>query len=131
LPPAQRAVLILREIEGMSYEEIAQAAGCSLGTVMSRLFYARRRLQQVLKAHLADLQGVPKTSPFRLQQGPAFGAVWLLFEVARSLGLQEALGNSRQGKLALWQAIARVLDQAPDCPPCAWPARMPPCPKLV
>jgi RNA polymerase sigma-70 factor (ECF subfamily) len=56
LPPAQRAVLILREIEGMSYEEIARAVGCSLGTVMSRLFYGRRKLQQVLKAHLADLR---------------------------------------------------------------------------
>jgi RNA polymerase sigma-70 factor (ECF subfamily) len=56
LPPAQRAVVILREIEGMSYEEIAQAVGCNLGTVMSRLFYARRKLQQILKAHLADLR---------------------------------------------------------------------------
>jgi RNA polymerase sigma-70 factor (ECF subfamily) len=56
LPPAQRAVLVLREIEGMTYEEISRAVGCSLGTVMSRLFYARRRLQQVLKSHLADLR---------------------------------------------------------------------------
>jgi RNA polymerase sigma-70 factor (ECF subfamily) len=56
LPPAQRAVVILREIEGMSYEEIAQAVGCNPGTVMSRLFYARRKLQQILKAHLADLR---------------------------------------------------------------------------
>ena len=56
LPPAQQAVLVLREIEGMTYEEISQAVGCSLGTVMSRLFYARRRLQQVLKKHLADLR---------------------------------------------------------------------------
>jgi len=56
LPPAQRAVLILREIEGMSYEEIARAVGCNLGTVMSRLFYARRKLRQALRAHLADLR---------------------------------------------------------------------------
>jgi len=56
LPPAQRAVLILREMEGMSYEEISRAVGCTLGTVMSRLFYARRKLQQVLKAHLSDLR---------------------------------------------------------------------------
>jgi RNA polymerase sigma-70 factor (ECF subfamily) len=56
LPAAQRAVLVLREIEGMTYEEISQAVGCTLGTVMSRLFYARRRLQQVLKDHLADLR---------------------------------------------------------------------------
>jgi RNA polymerase sigma-70 factor (ECF subfamily) len=56
LPPVQQAVLVLREIEGMTYEEISQAVGCSLGTVMSRLFYARRRLQQVLRKHLADLR---------------------------------------------------------------------------
>ena len=56
LPPAQRAVLVLREVEGMTYEEISRAIGCSLGTVMSRLFYARRRLQQVLKKHLPDLR---------------------------------------------------------------------------
>jgi RNA polymerase sigma-70 factor (ECF subfamily) len=56
LPPAQRAVLMLREIEGMRYEEIARAVGCTIGTVMSRLFYARRRLQRVLKPHLGDLR---------------------------------------------------------------------------
>ncbi len=56
LPPAQRAVLVLREIEGMTYEEIARAVGCNPGTVMSRLFYARRRLAQVLAAHRDDLR---------------------------------------------------------------------------
>jgi RNA polymerase sigma-70 factor (ECF subfamily) len=56
LPAAQRAVLVLREIEGMSYEEISRAVGCTLGTVMSRLFYARRRLQKILKAHVGDLR---------------------------------------------------------------------------
>lgn len=56
LPPAQRAVLILREIEGLSYEEISRAVGCNIGTVMSRLFYARRKLQQALKPRLSDLR---------------------------------------------------------------------------
>ena len=56
LPPAHRAVLVLREIEGLSYEQIAQAVGCSLGTVMSRLFYARRKLQKVLQPNLDDLR---------------------------------------------------------------------------
>jgi len=56
LPPAQRAVLVLREIEGMSYEEISRTVGCTLGTVMSRLYYARRKLQQVLKGYLGDLR---------------------------------------------------------------------------
>ena len=56
LPPAHRAVLVLREIEGLSYDEIARAVGCSLGTVMSRLFYARRKLQKVLRPNLDDLR---------------------------------------------------------------------------
>lgn len=56
LPPAHRAVLVLREIEGLSYEEIAASVGCSLGTVMSRLFYARRKLQKVLQPNLDDLR---------------------------------------------------------------------------
>ncbi len=55
LPAAQRAVLILREVDGMSYQEIAQAVGCSLGTVMSRLYYGRRKLQEILKRYLEDL----------------------------------------------------------------------------
>jgi RNA polymerase sigma-70 factor, ECF subfamily len=56
LPPSHRAVLVLREIEGMSYEQISQAVGCTLGTVMSRLFYARRKLKDVLKGSLGDLR---------------------------------------------------------------------------
>jgi len=49
LPPDHRLVIILREIDGLSYEEIAQAAKCSVGTVMSRLFYARKKLQTLLQ----------------------------------------------------------------------------------
>ncbi len=56
LPPAHRAVLVLREIEGLSYDEIARAVGCNLGTVMSRLFYARRKLRKVLEPHMDDLR---------------------------------------------------------------------------
>jgi Transposase DDE domain len=46
-----------------------------------------------------------------LKQGPSVGAVWLLSQLARELGVVAALGSDRQGKLALWQVIARVLDQ--------------------
>ena len=48
LPPKHQAVLALREIEGLSYEEIAEALKCRPGTVMSRLFTARRLLAQKL-----------------------------------------------------------------------------------
>lgn len=49
LPPKHRAVLALRELEGLSYEEIAQATGVPVGTVMSRLFHARKLLAAKLK----------------------------------------------------------------------------------
>jgi hypothetical protein len=46
-----------------------------------------------------------------LRQGLSVGGVWLAYDLARQLGIEAALGTSRQGKLALWQVIARVLDQ--------------------
>ncbi len=49
LSPEQRAVILMKEIEGMQYHEIAETLGCSIGTVMSRLFYARKKLQTLLK----------------------------------------------------------------------------------
>jgi RNA polymerase sigma-70 factor (ECF subfamily) len=46
-----RSVLVMRELEGLSYEEMAKAMGCSKGTIMSRLFHARKNMQ----ARLIDL----------------------------------------------------------------------------
>lgn len=48
LSPKHRTVLVLHSLEDLSYREIAQIAGCSIGTVMSRLFYARKRLAEIL-----------------------------------------------------------------------------------
>ena len=48
LPPKHRAVLALREVQGLSYDEIAANLGIARGTVMSRLFHARRLLVQKL-----------------------------------------------------------------------------------
>ncbi len=48
LPSYHRAVIVLREVEGLSYEEMAQAMGVSKGTIMSRLFHARQKLQRAL-----------------------------------------------------------------------------------
>lgn len=54
LPEDQRQVILLREIEGLSYKEIAEITGTPEGTVMSRLFYARRKLQAVLQPLVGD-----------------------------------------------------------------------------
>jgi RNA polymerase sigma-70 factor, ECF subfamily len=53
LSPEHRAVILLKEVQGLSYMEIAAAVSCSVGTVMSRLFYARRRLQTLLSGELS------------------------------------------------------------------------------
>ncbi|HEX7478199.1 MAG TPA: sigma-70 family RNA polymerase sigma factor [Polyangiales bacterium] len=57
LPEYHRAVILLREVEGMSYEEMAQALEVPKGTIMSRLFHARRKMQEQLKPYLeGDLE---------------------------------------------------------------------------
>jgi RNA polymerase sigma-70 factor (ECF subfamily) len=52
LPEHHRAVILLREVEGMAYEDIAKTLGCSTGTVMSRLHYAREKLKSALGRRL-------------------------------------------------------------------------------
>jgi RNA polymerase sigma-70 factor (ECF subfamily) len=54
LPPEQRTAIVLRQIEGLSYREIAKVMKCSQGTVMSRLHYGRKRLQELLGPHLDE-----------------------------------------------------------------------------
>jgi RNA polymerase sigma-70 factor (ECF subfamily) len=49
LTPNHRAILLLREVEGLSYEDLAQVLGISKGTVMSRLFHARQNMQKMLR----------------------------------------------------------------------------------
>lgn len=48
LPPYHRGVIVMREVEGLSYEEMAAAMNVSKGTIMSRLFHARQKLQKAL-----------------------------------------------------------------------------------
>ncbi len=48
LSATHRAVLIMREVDGLSYKEMADIAGVSIGTVMSRLFHARKKMQKML-----------------------------------------------------------------------------------
>ncbi len=52
LTPEHKAVIVLRTLEGMSYKDIGEILGCSEGTVMSRLHYARKKLQNKLSAFL-------------------------------------------------------------------------------
>jgi RNA polymerase sigma-70 factor (ECF subfamily) len=52
LPAEQKAALIFRDMEGLSYQEMAEAMGCSIGTVMSRLHYGRKKMQELLKNYV-------------------------------------------------------------------------------
>ncbi len=54
LSPAHREILLLREVEGLSYEELATVLGIPKGTVMSRLFHARKKVQKMLAAYLEE-----------------------------------------------------------------------------
>ncbi len=56
LSPEHRSALVLREIEGLSYQEISDTMDCSIGTVMSRLHYARKKMQKLLAPIWKDSQ---------------------------------------------------------------------------
>ncbi len=52
LSEQHRAVLLLREVDGLSYKEMADILGCAEGTIMSRLFHARKRMQELLHGYV-------------------------------------------------------------------------------
>lgn len=52
ISPEQRQIVLLREVEGYSYKEISETMDIPEGTVMSRLFYARRKLQELLRSEV-------------------------------------------------------------------------------
>ncbi len=68
LPAEQRAALIFRDVEGLSYQEIAEAMGCSIGTVMSRLHYGRKRIQELLKDYV-EIHGQRRSTSNVLKRG--------------------------------------------------------------
>jgi len=62
--------------------------------------------------HKGDLKElVSLEASLDLRKGPSIGAVWLLYNLAKEFKMVEVLGTGRQGKLALWQVLARIIDQ--------------------
>ncbi|HET6438728.1 MAG TPA: sigma-70 family RNA polymerase sigma factor [Anaeromyxobacter sp.] len=59
LSEKHRTILVLREVEGLSYEELAERLGIHKGTVMSRLFHARKKMQSALRSYA----GITSTDP--------------------------------------------------------------------
>jgi RNA polymerase sigma-70 factor (ECF subfamily) len=70
LPAEQRAALIFRDVEGLSYQEMTEAMGCSIGTVMSRLHYGRKRIQELLKDYVEMRSQSRVTSTVSKGQNP-------------------------------------------------------------
>lgn len=63
-------------------------------------------------AHKNDLSVLGSLSKnVQLREGPSVGGAWTVYQVAKRLGIEEALGTDRQGRLALWQVMARVIEQ--------------------
>lgn len=62
LPDTQRTVVVLHDIEGLSYQEISEIVGANLGTVRSRLHYGRLKLRQLLEPYFAhqDVSPAPR-----------------------------------------------------------------------
>jgi hypothetical protein len=85
------------------HRTIANVSHCS-ATEIEALRLALRHKEEL--EHLGTIQDA-----VMLKQSLSFGAVWTVYHVARRLGIEQALGTTRDGKLALWQVIARVIDQ--------------------
>src|SRR5262249_39176600 len=85
------------------HRTIANVSHCSAAEIEALRLALRHK--EALE-HLGTLQDA-----ITLKQGLSFGAVWTVYHVARRLGIEQALGTTREGKLALWQVIARVIDQ--------------------
>jgi transposase len=94
-----------REAGKVKHRTIANLSHCKVEEVEAIRLALRH------KADLARLVATAGEGELELIQGPSVGAIWLLSQLARDLGIVAALGSDRQGKLALWQVIARVLDQ--------------------
>ena len=69
-----------------------------------------RAIELALK-YKGDLGALGSLKEMQLKEGLAVGAVWAVYQVAKRLGVVNALGNDFAGKLAMWQVIARVIDQ--------------------
>src|SRR2546422_8636865 len=85
------------------HRTIANVSQCSAAEIEAIRLALRHK--EALE-HLGTIQDA-----ITLKQGLSVGAVWTVYQVARRLGIEKALGTTRDGKLALWQVIARVIDQ--------------------
>ena len=96
-----------REGKKVKHRTIANLSHCSPYDIEAiRLALKHKdQLSEVIQGNTKIKEGD------NLKQGLSVGAVWVVSDFARQIGITAALGNTREGKLALWQVIARVVDQ--------------------
>jgi hypothetical protein len=94
-----------REGKKVRHRTIANVSECSEEEI------AAIRLALRHKKNLSELTIAEKVQTFSQKQGLSIGAVWSVYAIAKQLGIVEAFGTTREGKLGLWQVMARVIDQ--------------------
>ena len=92
-----------REDGKVKHRTIANLTGCSEEEVEAIKFALKN------KKNLSNMKAIE--GKLETEQGPCVGAVMVLKAISDRIGITTALGNSRMGKLALWQVMARVIDQ--------------------
>ncbi|MCP5005746.1 MAG: IS1634 family transposase [Planctomycetes bacterium] len=92
-----------REVGKVKKRTIANLSRCTPGEISAI------KLALKYKDDLTALGSLKET--IELEEGLSVGAVWSVYQVAKGLEIEKALGGGFEGKLALWQVIARVIDQ--------------------
>lgn len=92
-----------RENGKIKHETVANLSHCTIAEINA--------MKLALK-HKQDLTQLGKVkSNLKIKKGKAIGATWLLWIIAKRLGIEKALGNDKNGKLALWQIFSRIIEQ--------------------
>jgi transposase len=92
-----------REDGKVKNRTIANLSSCKPGEI------AAIKLALKYKDKLSELGSLKES--VSLQEGPSIGAVWTVYQIAKRIGIERALGKDFAGKLAMWQVIARVIEQ--------------------
>ena len=93
-----------------SYREGGKVKKCDIANLTHHPPAEVAAIEWALK-HKDQLGQFVALEQIRLKEGLSVGAVWTVYQLARRLGIEAALGTERAGKLALWQVLARVLEQ--------------------
>ena len=109
LSPNHRAVIILREIEGMSYEELALTLECSKGTIMSRLHHARAKLRVVLSQYLVSGESIDKNHQY--DEKPEVIAEQQASEVKKTLKKKQTFSISETKNSSFSSIIEAIGDK--------------------